>query len=560
MLQNNNQNIPSGLSIPLITGRGLMFVLAFMLLGTRFNMPGPQDSQVLGSTLAYITIAYCFAIALLSFFVKFIRSRMYEFTMGAFILFSIGFLFHLHILSFSDNVQTGFLVFSLLTLIFMQSQEHLFIYALCLVAFVVMTYFVTPSATAGTEKFLFLYAGTIAVAVILINSRLSSLKKLSLQDVQYKQVIEHLHEGLMQINNDGEIIYVNDQFSKISGYDEEELVGKSVIPLLILEEDQLDIEHKRQERLAGRSERYETRIVRKDGKLIWIEVSAGPLVNASGTAIGSTSIILDISARKQIEEEVAKYSEELKYFNNELEAKNIELEQFARIASTDLKMPLQAIQDAVDLLPQIRNTPDPLADEYLLKIRERSQQMRDLLDALLLYSLSGAQEMKKEALNVNQVISEVVSTLSTSLEQNKVEVKYENLPLIFADRIQFIRLFRNLIENAIKYRGENNPVIHITCSEDQNHDKYIFSVEDNGIGIDRAEYGKVFQIFQRNSNIDASGLSMGLAICKKIINNHDGRLWFTSNAGKGTTFFFNIPFSDLPLKASNEKERLSTSS
>ncbi len=239
---------------------------------------------------------------------------------------------------------------------------------------------------------------------------------------------------------------------------------------------------------------------------------------------------------------LAQKNEEIQLQNTKLATSNRELEQFAYIASHDLKEPLRNIGGFTSLLERrYINGADEDAKDFMRFISNSVTHMHTLLTDLLAYSRIGMQEDRQmEFFSMNQVVGQVSSNYQTAIKENQVKIIANGLPHIFANRIQMVQLFQNLIGNAIKFRSDHQPEIHIHCT--QNTKEFTFSVKDNGIGMEQEYTDKIFVIFQRLHNrTKYEGTGIGLAICKKIVEQHHGRIWVESQSGKGSTFYFSIP-------------------
>ncbi|MEZ4884334.1 MAG: tetratricopeptide repeat protein [Chitinophagales bacterium] len=239
---------------------------------------------------------------------------------------------------------------------------------------------------------------------------------------------------------------------------------------------------------------------------------------------------------------LAQKNEEIQLQNNKLATSNRELEQFAYIASHDLKEPLRNIGGFTTLLERrylIEGDED--AKDFMHFISSSVTHMHKLLTDLLAYSRIGMQEDNHaEHLSLNDIVNQVSGNYQTAIKQNEVRIIAEHLPTIYANRIQMIQLFQNLIGNAIKFRSEKNPEIHIHCAD--NSKEFIISVKDNGIGMEQEYTDKIFVIFQRLHNrTKYEGTGIGLAICKKIVEQHHGKIWVESQSGEGSTFYFSLP-------------------
>lgn len=183
---------------------------------------------------------------------------------------------------------------------------------------------------------------------------------------------------------------------------------------------------------------------------------------------------------------------------------------------------------------------DTDANEFIQFAVDGAFRMQRLINDLLSYSLVGAQQKKVKPTDCHSVLGQVIAGLSDEIEQNNVIITNDDLPTVMADASQIQELFKNLVGNAIKFRSEDAPRVHISAKQDRN--KWLFSVQDNGLGIDPKYKDKIFMIFQRlHSKEEYPGTGIGLAICKRIVERHGGKIWFDSNAGKGSTFYFTLP-------------------
>jgi PAS domain S-box-containing protein len=253
--------------------------------------------------------------------------------------------------------------------------------------------------------------------------------------------------------------------------------------------------------------------------------------------IGMQMILLaieDITEHKRREEELKKLSEELA-------RSNTDLRDFAYVASHDLKKPLQSIEGFAKLLARrYKGKLDAKADEFIEYIGSGVKRMQMFIKDLLEYSQVGAKEKKFKPTDCSGVVQKAVGNLQAAIEESNAVVTYDELPTVMVDTPQMISLLQNLIDNAIKFRGKEAPRIYI--SAERKGDEWVFSIRDNGIGIDPKDSELIFGMFQRlHGSTDYPGTGIGLAICKKIIERHGGRIWVESEAGKGSTFYFTMP-------------------
>lgn len=246
------------------------------------------------------------------------------------------------------------------------------------------------------------------------------------------------------------------------------------------------------------------------------------------------------SANKLLEQK----NEEIKLQNEQLAISNRDLEQFAYIASHDLREPLRIIGNYTDLINRrYRAVLDNDAQEYLYFISGAVMRLNNLLSDLLNYSRIGRQAQQPENIDLNEIVDIIVATFKPFIEDLHASVEVPSpLPVIKGNRSQMIQLFQNLIGNALKFRGKNKPKIIIDCQKIGT--EYQIIVQDNGIGIEKEYLAHIFVIFKRlHSRQEYEGSGIGLAICKKIVEQHKGRIWVESEYGQGSTFYINLPIS-----------------
>jgi signal transduction histidine kinase len=239
--------------------------------------------------------------------------------------------------------------------------------------------------------------------------------------------------------------------------------------------------------------------------------------------------------------ELVKANEKLKQKTEDLVHSNRELEQFAYVASHDLQEPLRMVTSYVQLLERrYKNKLDKDANEFIDFAVDGATRMHSLINDLLTYSRVGTRGKPLEPTDCEAVFDQSVSNLKVAVEESGARVTHDSLPTVMADSSQLEELFQNLIGNAIKFHGEEPPRVHVSVRPDGN--QWVFSVRDNGIGIAPEFAERIFIIFQRlHGNEKYPGTGIGLAVCKKIVECHGGRIWVESELGKGATFYFTLP-------------------
>jgi PAS domain S-box-containing protein len=284
---------------------------------------------------------------------------------------------------------------------------------------------------------------------------------------------------------------------------------------------------------------------------LWIGVTARPMRDDAGSLRGALAVIRDVSDRKQAEEQllslnstleqrVAERTAAAEQRAQELHRSNLELEQFANVASHDLQEPLRAVASYTQLLEErLVGQLDPETRLYMGHVVGAVTRMRSLIKDLLDYSRIGRRPLQIVGIDSAAVLEETLADLSPALKESDATVAHGPLPLVHADPIQLGRLFQNLITNALKFRRDVAPRVEIQAQ--QNEDEWRFSIRDNGIGIDPRHHDRIFVIFQRLHGRARPGTGIGLAICRKIVERHGGRIWVESELGNGATFSFTIP-------------------
>jgi light-regulated signal transduction histidine kinase (bacteriophytochrome) len=274
-------------------------------------------------------------------------------------------------------------------------------------------------------------------------------------------------------------------------------------------------------------------------RLIWTVVGVGLLLVTPLVGFGvwaSWRLIRErrnlVLSQKTLEASVA-----------ELARSNADLQQFAYVASHDLQEPLRMVASYTQLLARrYKSKLDSDADEFIGYAVDGANRMQRLINDLLAYSRVTAQGKVLEWVDCNGLLEEMLSNLRIALEESRAVVTHDPLPTVMADGRQLGQLFQNLIGNAIKFRGEEPPIVHV--SAERRMDEWLFSVRDNGLGVDPQYAERIFVIFQRLHNREEyPGTGIGLAICKKIVERHGGRIWVESQVDQGATFHFTLPIT-----------------
>jgi PAS domain S-box-containing protein len=347
-------------------------------------------------------------------------------------------------------------------------------------------------------------------------------------EARFRVAVESSPNGMVMINREGKIELINREIERLFGYARDELLGQR-IELLV------------PDRLRGRHPGFRSDFfadpqaramgagrdlfgVRKDGVEIPVEIGLNPIETDEGLFVLAS--VVDITERKRSE--------------TELRRSNEELERFAYVASHDLQEPLRMVGSYVQLLAKrYRGKLDADADDYIGFALDGALRMQRLIEDLLAFSRVGTRGAALLATDADVVLETALGSLKLAIEEAAGAVTHDRLPTVLADAGQLEHLFLNLISNAIKFRRAEPPRVHVAAARGDG--VWRFSVRDNGIGIEPQYFERIFILFQRlHAREDYPGTGIGLAIAKKIVERHGGRIWVESEPGRGSTFFFTL--------------------
>lgn len=390
--------------------------------------------------------------------------------------------------------------------------------------------------------------GTVKTVLLIVND-ITEIKKMEMDirnsEEKYRGVVKNNLDGIAISNDRNIILEWNPAMERISGISAEEAIGKNVLEIdqmLIPDKIKQSADHSAPgetnlEKLhTGKKiliSKMRSQITNREGKHTFVEMSAFPVNLESGFL--NVKIVRDVDQRVRNENVLKQYDYQLRHANEELR-------QFVYTASHDLKEPLRSVISFSNLLEKrYSNILSGEGTEFLNFIVNGAKRMEKMITSLLQYSRIESQELQAEILDCMDIIKDVKDNLSTLIAESETVLNYEELPPVYGDRNQIIRLFQNLIQNAIKYSKSGiKPIIDIEHNLQEEHIR--FSVRDNGIGMDQNEIKLIFLPFkQLNSSTKYSGSGMGLNICKRIVDKHQGEIWVESESGFGSTFHFTLP-------------------
>lgn len=402
----------------------------------------------------------------------------------------------------------------------------------------------------GSHKFLLISStpirndsGDITGAVTInmdITSRKQAEQAMRKSEARFRSIFANAAVGIALFDVERRLRRANAKFCSIINYQEEELRGRLYDSFT--HPDDLVVDRTRYDALMrGETDSYsvEKRYIRKDGRPVWVRVTRSVQPRGQNLPEHSITIVEDIDDRKRAEEERERLLAEVQRSNQDLQ-------QFAYVASHDLQEPLRMVSSYMQLLERkYRGRLDEKAQTYIHYAVDGTRRMQNLIDGLLRYSrISG--HLQLAPVDTNAVYAAAIANLAESIGEAGGAVTADQLPTVQGDETQLVQLFQNLIGNGLKYR-KPGVVPHIHVSARREAGEWVFSVRDNGIGIDPQYFDRVFQIFQRlHTREEYPGTGIGLASCKKIVERHNGRIWLESTPGEGSTFYFTLPAEQAP--------------
>jgi PAS domain S-box-containing protein len=365
-----------------------------------------------------------------------------------------------------------------------------------------------------------------------LNKEINERKKAEKELRQYECIVSNSNDMMALLSIDFIYLAVNDAYINAFNMTKDQILGHTVSEIFGDVFFKETIRPNAKVCLEGKEVRYSVWFNFPSLGRKYMEVEYSPYFGFGKEIKGFVVNGRDITKRKQAEDQ-------LERLNAELKRSNTELEQFAFIASHDLKSPLLTISSFASLLKkQYDDKLDKKSHEYIDFIVNSTNRMENLITGLLTYSRIGISSSQLQPIDVNKIFVRAIANLTLDIEKNGAKITHDSLPTVFGDDTQLEQLLQNLIGNSIKYHSQESPRVHISAK--QKDGNWVFSVKDNGIGISSENREKIFDMFHCLSRGKYKGTGIGLAICKKIVELHGGKIWVESKPRKGSVFYFTI--------------------
>lgn len=398
-----------------------------------------------------------------------------------------------------------------------------------------------------------------------------SLRK---EEEKFRTLLESAPDSLVIVNESGKMVIVNQQTEVLFQFKREQLINQ---PIEMLLPERFHAGHPDHRKLFFSNPHARPMGVglelygrRQDGQEFPVEVSLNVLKTPEGNLALAT--IRDVTEQKlaaetlrefnsrlearaaQMTAELRDRNKQLKLHAEALEQSNLELQQFAYIASHDLQTPLRSISGFVQLLQQeYQGKLDEQADEWIEITVENTVRMQTLIRDILAYSHVESPKNPFELVNLNELFHEVTAVLKHDFQGKQIELSADPLPMVMGNRTQLLLLMQNLVGNGIKYNHSSVPKIHASVTQRENN--WVIAIQDNGIGIHPDYFPRIFEIFRRLHTLEEyPGNGIGLAICRRVVERHGGEIWIESEPGHGSTFYFSLPHRGENDGASSEKD------
>jgi PAS domain S-box-containing protein len=359
-------------------------------------------------------------------------------------------------------------------------------------------------------------------------------------DSFFVTLVTEMQEATASLDSNGTLLYANPRFAELLGLPLSRVLGRTLAELTA------KAERAAARRLLAEAARGPARgaleLLRGDGRLVPVSVSAAPI---AGERPEVCLVATDLTERKQAEITLRRSREQIERQNAELERQNAELGQFAYLAAHDLNEPLRVIGGFVQLLQRRYDGQlDERADTFIQATVDGVARMQAMIDALLNYSRVEQSKVGADKVDCNRAVGEARLNLHHLISDRHADLQIGELPTIPGEPASIGQLFQNLISNAVKYGDPRNPWVEVSAQQADGN--WVFSVEDNGAGIDADQSERVFEMFKRLHGRDQAGTGIGLAICKRIVEKYGGRIWVEPRATGGSAFRFTVPTDGRP--------------
>lgn len=344
-------------------------------------------------------------------------------------------------------------------------------------------------------------------------------------------LLSNISDGISVEDLDWRIIYANEAQKAVFG---EDIIGKYCYEVYAGRQTVCPVCPVQRSFNTGQPQRTEMQLISRTGQAVDMDITIAPIRDSEGKVVASIEVFRDMTEQR-------KAQRELNLALEDLQRSNAELQQFASVVSHDLQEPLRTVTTYMEMLQQrYQDQLENDARELIAIAAGSASRLHEMIIDILQYSRVESKGKPFAPVDASLALRQALENLHTAIEENAAKIQWDELPAVAADNPQLVQLFQNLVGNAIKFRGGAPPSIHVGA--EPRNGEWVFSVKDNGIGIDPKYFDRIFIIFQQLYGHEKyPGTGMGLTICKRIVERHGGRIWVESEPGKGSTFFFTMP-------------------
>lgn len=445
----------------------------------------------------------------------------------------------IYLSGFNDIYAYQYIVFFLVSSWFFETRKS-FLLNIGANFFAVAVIILFNADQVHIAEFLITYSVAIISLLVLVIRSIDKTIEIKESESRYRLLAEHSADLICTHNQGGDFDFVSPSVLNITGFSPDDLRGKNPSEWIHPDDRKFFIENFFSSyKPSYFNNSFQFRFLKKDGQYIWLDCFIKAISKDEIQGVPAKFLSQSRSFQKHKE-----YEEEILLKSQELERKNKEVEMFAYITSHDMQEPLRMITNYLQLVQtKLKKVGDESLNEFINYAVSSSKNLQSLVKDILIFSTADKIVISKDRIDVEPIIKEIIADIQIIVEEKDVKI---DLPSSFislkADKVSIRQLFQNIIINGIRYNTSSQPLISISC--ENNNGTVIYSISDNGVGIEKHYWDKIFEPFQRlQSKTANAGTGLGLPICKKIMEKIGGKVWVESEKGKGSTFFLSFPLN-----------------